>query len=173
MKAAPPVSTAAYRLRDELPTDIPFLRRLYLAIRWAETEMMGMTDVAQRVAFLNQQFDLQRQHYRTAFHDAQFSVIELAGGPAGRLYLWRGPREHCIVDVSILPELSGRGVGTAILDDILAEAASLGRAVSLHVEHHNPARRLYGRKGFHENGQAGPYVSMIWQPPSLAAVARG
>lgn len=153
-----------YNLRDEVAEDEPFLRRLYIAIRWEETAMMGMVDTEQRLAFLNQQFDLQRHHYRTHFHDAQFSVIEVDGAPAGRLYLWRGTRDHNIVDISLLPEMSGKGIGGRLLDEIQAEAGALGRGVSIHVEMFNPARRLYDRKGFKEVGEAGPYWKMEWFP---------
>ena len=125
---------------------------------------MGMSDVAMRVAFLNQQFDLQRHHYQTHYDDAQFSVIEVDGTPVGRLYLWRGSRDHRIVDISLLPEWSGKGIGGAILDSVRNEAAAARRSVSIHVEQFNPARRLYDRKGFREISEDGPYWLMKWSP---------
>lgn len=151
-----------HNLRDETPADEPFLRRLYAAIRWDETAAMGMADTAQRLAFLNMQFDLQRRHYRAHFADAQFSVIEKDDVPVGRLYLWRGQRDHRIIDISLLPERSGRGIGGRILAAVQAEAAAVERGTSLHVDAFNPARRLYHRIGFREVGQDGPSIKMEW-----------
>ena len=150
--------------RPETEDDLPFLRRLYVAIRWDEVSAMGLTDVGQKLAFLSQQFDLQRHHYRTHYHDAAFQIVESGGAPIGRLYLWRGPRDHRIVDISLQPEMTGQGIGGAILERIQAEAAAAGRGVSIHVETFNPARRLYERKGFIEvsGGESGPYHLMEW-----------
>ncbi|QNQ10179.1 GNAT family N-acetyltransferase [Sphingomonas alpina] len=153
----------AFTLRPETAEDEPFLRRLYVAIRWAEVEAMGIPDEARR-PFLEQQFSMQRSHYQTHYHDAEFSVIEADGAPVGRLYLFRGTRDHRIVDISLLPETSGQGIGGTLLDRVMAEAAALGRGVSIHVEGFNPARRLYDRKGFREIERRGPYWLMEWFP---------
>ena len=50
--------------------------------------------------------------------------------------------------VAVSPEHRGRGVGTALMKRLLAEASALFPAVSLSVSPDNPARRLYERLGF-------------------------
>jgi ribosomal protein S18 acetylase RimI-like enzyme len=51
--------------------------------------------------------------------------------------------------IGVLADFQGRGVGGALLGALLRAAAADGlRAVSLSVEPHNPARRLYERYGF-------------------------
>jgi ribosomal protein S18 acetylase RimI-like enzyme len=52
------------------------------------------------------------------------------------------------MDVALLPEFRGRGIGTAILDRLLAYADGLHAPVTLHVEPFNPALRMYERAGF-------------------------
>ena len=59
------------------------------------------------------------------------------------------------MDIALLPEYRGRGIGTALLEELLVEADATGRRVTIHVERFNPARRLYERLGFVEAGDPG------------------
>jgi ribosomal protein S18 acetylase RimI-like enzyme len=103
---------------------------------------------AERVAFLRQQFEAQTAHYRTYHPDAESLVIELDGKPIGRLYVDRAPAELRLMDIALLPEHRGRGIGGQLVRDLIEEADAAGVPVTLHVEAHNPARRLYERLGF-------------------------
>ncbi|HEX6939117.1 MAG TPA: GNAT family N-acetyltransferase, partial [Longimicrobiales bacterium] len=67
-------------------------------------------------------------------------------------------------DIALLPEHRGRGIGTALLEALIAEADAAGKPVSIHVEQYNPARRLYARLGFREVEDLGVYVFME-RPP--------
>jgi ribosomal protein S18 acetylase RimI-like enzyme len=49
-------------------------------------------------------------------------------------------------------------VGTSLLRDLLAEAEAMGKRVTIHVEHFNPALRLYRRLGFTEVADRGVYL---------------
>jgi ribosomal protein S18 acetylase RimI-like enzyme len=46
--------------------------------------------------------------------------------------------------------------------DLLDEAATAGKAVSIHVEKFNPAMRLYRRLGFKTEEDKGVYDLMRW-----------
>jgi ribosomal protein S18 acetylase RimI-like enzyme len=92
-------------------------------------------------------------------------VIEVDGAPAGRLYVHRGPRDIRIMDIALAPEFRGHGIGTALLQQLMAEADESGRKLSIHVEMNNPARTLYARLGFRPAGEHGIYVLME-RPPS-------
>ncbi len=59
-----------------------------------------------------------------------------------------------------MPEFRGRGIGTALVTELFAEADASGRSVSIHVESNNPARRLYERLGFQDVGEHGVYKLM-------------
>lgn len=50
--------------------------------------------------------------------------------------------------IAVKPEYRGRGVGTALLTRLLADAQMRHPAVSLSVATDNPSRRLYQRLGF-------------------------
>lgn len=155
-------------LRAETEEDIPFLRRLYISMRWDELAPVEWSD-EQKVDFLEQQFDAQRTHYLRAYGDADFLIVERGGQAVGRLYVFRGRQDIRIVDIGMLPEFRSQGFGTALMQALFAEGTQTGRTVSVHVEVFNPARQLYGRLGFREIGEHGPYRLMEWRPPAQTA----
>jgi len=64
--------------------------------------------------------------------------------------------------MAVLAPWRGQGVGTLLLQDLIAGARSRGlRALSLTVHHDNPARRLYERLGFAAVGDVGGAVTML------------
>jgi ribosomal protein S18 acetylase RimI-like enzyme len=154
---------AGYSLRPQREEDYAFLERLYFSVRLPEVEAMGWPQET-RNAFLAGQCRMQHAHYQTHYWDAEFLILERGGKPVGRIYLFRGPRDHRIVDISLLPEVRGGGVGGALLKAVQDEAAAAGKSVSIHVEKFNPAQNLYRRLGFREAGEKGPYWLMEWQP---------
>lgn len=112
------------------------------------------------VAFLEQQRRAQAMHYRAAFADAAWLIVESGGAPVGRLYTDERPASVHLIDISLLPEWRGRGLGGAILADLIADAGERDLAVSLQVDKVNPARRLYERLGFCVVADNGPYDCM-------------
>jgi ribosomal protein S18 acetylase RimI-like enzyme len=146
-------------LRPVGDADRAFLAQLYASTRAEELAILPWTD-EQKAQFLAQQFEAQDTHYRAHYDGATFDVIEVDGLSAGRLYVHRGPREIRIVDISLTPAFRGRGLGTSLLRELIAEADAGGRILSIHVEARNPARRLYERLGFRPVGEAGVYLLM-------------
>ncbi|MES2821618.1 MAG: GNAT family N-acetyltransferase [Pseudomonadota bacterium] len=110
--------------------------------------------------FLQQQFSLQHRYYQAHFPDGEFWLVERAGQAIGRLYLFWGETTLQIIDISLLPEYRGAGLGSALLGEPLSRADARGLAVGLHVEGHNPALRLYQRLGFGVVGDSGVYLEM-------------
>jgi ribosomal protein S18 acetylase RimI-like enzyme len=151
-------------LRPVQEADRPFLAQVYASTRADEMAMLPWTD-EQKAAFVAHQFEAQDAHYRTHYEGAAFDVVEVDGEPAGRLYVHRGPSEIRIIDIALTPAYRGRGLGTGLLQALIAEAADGGRTLSIHVEMNNPARRLYERLGFRPAGEHGPYVLME-RPPT-------
>jgi GNAT superfamily N-acetyltransferase len=148
---------AGVTLRPAIDADLPFLCRLYASTR---EEELASTDwpQEQKDAFLRQQFEAQHAWYREQYAGASFDVVEVDGEPAGRLYVDRWPREVRIVDISLLPQHRGRGLGGTLLAALFAEADAAGKPVSVHVERFNPALRLYGRLGFAFREDKGVYL---------------
>lgn len=145
------------KLRPICDADLPFLRSLYASTRQEELAPVPWTE-DEKLAFLGRQFEAQHAHYLTHYADATFSVLEKDDVPTGRLYVARWPDEHRIVDIAFMPEQRGRGCGTALISDLIEEAAWAGKQLSIHIERMNPALRLYERLGFRLVEDKGVYL---------------
>ena len=154
-------------LRPVRPEDRDFLFSVYASTRADEMAMVPWDD-AQKAGFLAQQFHAQTTYWDEQYPDAERSVVEIDGVPAGRFYVERWPKELRLIDIALLPEFRRRGAGTELLRKLFAEAAASGRTVTIHVEIFNAARALYERLGFVSKGERGMYMLMEWRPPALA-----
>jgi len=134
-------------LRPMAEVDLPFTAALYASTRAEELAPVPWPDEAKR-AFLAQQHAAQHAHYQQHYRGMEAMIVEHGGAAVGRLYLYGMPAEIRIVDISLMPEARGRGIGTALLHDLFAEAGPRGSKVSIHVEKNNPASALYRRLGF-------------------------
>ena len=157
------MSRQRIHLGDIVQGDEPFLLQVYASTRLDEVAVTGWNP-AQINAFLAQQFAAQHAHYQTHYAGAQFSVIMDGETAIGRLYVARWPREIRIVDIALLPQHRGCGVGARLIEEIQAEGRVSGRPVSIHVERMNPALRLYERLGFRETEDKGVYLLLTWTP---------
>ena len=149
-------------LRPVTPGDDSFLAGLYASTRWGELAVTSWSD-DEKAAFCRQQFDAQTVHYREHYPGASLQVIEKAGAPVGRLYVARWEREIRIMDIALLPEFRGSGVGTRLLRELQEEARSTGKSLTIHVERFNPALRWYQRLGFKMTEDKGVYLLMEWR----------
>jgi len=154
-------------LRPVRPQDREFLLSVYASTRTDELAMVPWSE-AEKAAFIRQQFDAQTAYWDEQYPDAERSVVEMDGQPAGRLYVQRWPRELRLVDIALLPAFRRRGAGTELIHRLFSEAAGTGTPVTIHVEIFNPARALYERLGFSSRGERGMYMLMEWRPPALA-----
>ena len=90
--------------------------------------------------------------------------MEKDGQPIGRLWIDEWRDQIRLVDVALMPEWRGRGIGSALLRDILARGVAAGKPVTIHVEAYNPALSLYQRFGFQQVDTNGMYYLMKWSP---------
>lgn len=139
---------------------MPFLFRVYASTREQELAHAIGWSAEQKLAFLTQQFEAQRRHYRNFIPNCSYQVIERDGVPVGRLYLEERVTQIHITDIVLLPEMRGNGAGTAILEALIAFAHARGKAMGIFVEKFNPALRLYRRLGFVPIGDGEVYIEM-------------
>ncbi|WP_342705563.1 GNAT family N-acetyltransferase [Burkholderia arboris] len=143
--------THAISLRTASDTDLPFLLTL---------RRLTMTEHLQRVGAPTDDA-AHDQRIRAHFDDA---MIVCEGAAAiGLLKVTRAAGEWHVHQIQILPAHQGRGIGEAVLNALLADAAREHVPVSLSVLHGNPARRLYERLGFRLASETGTSASMIWR----------
>lgn len=105
---------------------------------------------AQRLQLLEQQFGLQDTHYRNFFPETDRRIVTVDGLPVGRFYLLRGDPMWTLIDLTILPEMSGQGIGSRVIDRMTAEADAARKPITLHCSLTNPAFEIYKAKGFLE-----------------------
>ena len=152
---------AGLTFRRVADADLPLLARIYASTRTEELAPLPWSN-ADKSAFLDMQFRAQHAHYQQCYPDADWLIITRGAEDIGRLYLERLPEQHRIVDIAFLPQHRGRGLGAALLRDLLDEASAAGRQIEIHVEKQNPAMRLYHRLGFVTEEDKGIYDLMRW-----------
>ena len=170
----------ALSVRPALATDEPFLYTLYASTRAAEMAAWGW-DTTQQTLFLQLQFRAQQQHYAAypnpvhwiIEHHAPHEPLQNSTAPAqqlvqpiGRLLLSFLSEEIRLVDVALLPEFRGQGLGAALVSWVQAQANTEGKVVRLHVAPENPARRLYERLGFALVEDRQSHLLLEWQAPA-------
>ena len=171
--AIPTAARPAIALRPVTAADMDFLLRVYASTRTEELATIADWTEEQKDAFVRQQFAAQHAWYLEHYVGAQFDVIDVDGVPAGRLYVHRREREIRLMDITLLPEFRGQGIGGALLAGLLAEASATGKPLTIHVEKYNPAMRLYRRLGFVTIADRGPYDLLEWRPGSPAGALDG
>jgi ribosomal protein S18 acetylase RimI-like enzyme len=138
--------------RPEIPEDEPFLRALILqniseelaALEWPEP-MRGQ--------LLEMQSTARRRAIRTARPGARSEIIVADGASAGWLVVAEQPSEIRLMEIMILHSLRGRGVGSTVVRNLLAEAGGARKPLRLSVSATNAgAIRLYERLGFRRIG---------------------
>jgi len=151
-------------LRPITPHDDAFLARVYASTRAEELAVTGWSD-EQKSDFCRSQFDAQTAYYSANYQGASFQIIERNGWPVGRLYVARWEKEIRIVDITVLPEFRGSGIGTELLRDLQDEARTAGKSLTIHVERFNRALELYQRLGFKQVEDKGVYLLLEWSAP--------
>lgn len=154
------------RFRAISGKDRDTLAEIYASTRREELAPLLDWSAVQKERFLRDQFELQHKYYQDTYPEATFDLVLADGQVLGRLYVDRRADEIRIIDIALLPQYRSKGIGGAILQSLLSEAASRhqGRVVRIHVEHMNPAMRLYQRLGFYQLEDKGVYKLMEWRP---------
>ncbi len=115
---------ADVELRAVEVADEAFLRRLFASTR-VELSLVGWS--AEQVdAFLTLQFNARERHYHEWFPTCEHFLVLSGGQPAGRLCVVHAELEVRIVDIALLPEHRGGGIGSSLITALQEEAATAG-----------------------------------------------
>ena len=157
------MQNANYSLRPVDETrDAQFLSSVYASTR-DDLKMIGLP-AEQLEMLVAMQHRAQDQYYRSTYPEASHHIICVDDTPVGRLIVERSGSEFLLVDVALLPEFRGRGIGSRVLRDLIDEAAGSGRVMTLQVVKTNPAVDLYKRLGAEITGDTGTHFHMEWPP---------
>jgi len=102
----------------------------------------------------------QSRYFRERFDPASTQIVVVQGQDAGVLWVERCPTEFFLRSIAILPAFQRHGIGTWLIQSLIAEAHGQGLPVMLRVLKVNPARRLYERLGFHITGETDSHYLM-------------
>ena len=150
-------------LRPFRPDDQEFLYQLYASTRLHEIAGFGWP-AAQQEMFLRMQFNAQKRWYEMAYPGAEYTVILRDEQPVGRMIVLRGAQEFHLIDIALLPEHRGCGIGTALVAGLIAESRRAAVPLALQVLKTNRAVHLYQRLGFIRSGEDEMYYQMRANP---------
>ena len=122
--------------RQAAESDVPFLMRLR---RESMDKHLNATG-----ASTSESDHLARLRYR--FDCAE--VLLQDGNPVGLLKVSRDGQDWKVIQIQLLSELQGQGLGAKLLKQVITEAVAAGASLTLSVLQANPARSLYERLGF-------------------------
>jgi len=138
-------------LREQAGDDAAIVRRAHAAhARWS-----GLAEASwppATVAAMRDQQHLAHERHLAAYHPGAEKLMILVGGVAvGRLVVDRDAGPWHVVDLALIAEAQGAGIGTAVMRSLLGDAARADAAVVLEVGVDNPrADAFYRRLGFFE-----------------------
>jgi ribosomal protein S18 acetylase RimI-like enzyme len=157
------MNTFEVTLRSATDADYDFMRCLYESTRTDEMTRFPFDD-AQKKAFLDQQFAAQFEHYGIHYPTCERNIVECNGEPIGRFWIDEWRDQIRVVDIALMPEHRGSGIGSKLLHQVLDRGDAAGKPVTIHVEAYNPALRLYQRLGFEQVDTNGVYYLMRRAP---------
>jgi ribosomal protein S18 acetylase RimI-like enzyme len=131
--------------------DEPFLRHLIIATLAEELAAWAWPE-AIRDQLLEMQYRIRRQGIDANYPGSDRSVIFTEGQPVGWIVVTWSAKDVHIVEIAVLPEQRGKGIGTRVLGDVITEAVHRGIPARLQVNVTNRAIGLYGRLGFVRTG---------------------
>lgn len=147
------------RLADEA-----FLRRLYVSTR-DDLRLLVALDPTAVDTLIAMQRQAQRTGYLATYPHAQYLVVERDGAPVGRLVVDEGGKATRLVDISLLPEERGHGLGTTLLRRLQGAATARNVPLALSVARTNPrACKLYLACGFAVVAEDAMRTEMVWRP---------
>lgn len=133
----PAQATPLYKLRPARMKDCEFLYQLRKhTLQVYVSQFPGWSDE-------------KREAYYLDFDPSIHEIIEVNGQVAGAVSIVKSATEIRYVNLHLMPEFQGLGIGTAIFKDSMAEADAKGIPVVFQgVLKTNPALKLYRRLGF-------------------------
>jgi GNAT superfamily N-acetyltransferase len=148
-------------LRPAESADVEAIAELRAAVMRPDLERLGRFD-QHRV----------RQRFRGSFSAQHTSVIVVDGALAGCVTVRPTEDGRWLEHFYLVPDLQGRGLGTAVLRALLERIDADGMPIRLNVLQGSAARRLYERHGFTVEVQDPIDVYMVRGPAALAAPDR-
>ena len=151
------------QLRPVEEKDAAFIEAVYRTTREAELHLTNWSE-HQKNAFISMQSAAQLADYKTKCPGARFQVIIYNKKDAGRFFTCETENDIRLLDITILPEFTGKGIGTNLLHRLIQRSTKVQKKISLYVLASSPAIKLYQRLGFIHIKSNGLYYYMEREP---------
>lgn len=102
----------------------------------------------------------QFRHFRQHFNPSNQRIIEWEGKDVGTVKVQEQADSIFLAYIAIDGSYQGRGIGTAVIQEIIESAQERGMPLTLRVLRGNPARGLYERLGFEVTEESETHFSM-------------
>lgn len=152
---AVPAGAGDWALRPLALADVEPLAELRAEVMRADLERLGRWD-EHRV----------RQRWRDSYDLEHTFAVTVDGDLAGCVTFRPAEAGLLLEHFYLAPHVQGRGLGSAVLRELLARADAQGMTVRLIVLQGSPARRLYERHGFRFAAEDPVDVHMT-RPPAV------
>ena len=150
-------------LRPVEENDTLFIESVYRSTRESELKITNWTE-QQKETFIIMQSMAQLAEYKKNYPGASFQLILYKKKSAGRFYTWENDTEIRIIDITLLPQFRGKGIGTFLFRELMKKSKEAQKKISLHVDPVNPALQLYLRLGLIHVKNNGRYYYMERKP---------
>jgi ribosomal protein S18 acetylase RimI-like enzyme len=108
------------------------------------------------------------RHFAQCIEQGHIRIIELNGDRVGMVQVFDLPDAFEVGEIQVQPKHQGLGIGTRVLEDIIALAHADRKAVRLSVALKNErALRLYERLGFRRAGQSDTHNLLEIEPRAV------
>jgi ribosomal protein S18 acetylase RimI-like enzyme len=155
--------TPSVTTRPPAEQDDAFLFELFKSVRMPEFAHVPL-EPAQLEMLMSLQYTAQKGSYGAQYPGGD-SIVLLDGQPVGRIWLYRTPAEHLLVDIALMPQFRSRGIGAALLTGAIGAARAAGVRLCCSVAVNNPGSlRFHQRLGFQIVGQDEVYYEMAVEP---------
>lgn len=154
-------SPEAITTRAVAPADQKFLAEVYKSSRGDDLRKLDWDE--ERISeFLDMQYEAQQNFNAGDYRDATDEVLLIGDKLIGHLMVEARSHEIRLIDVALLPEYRGHGLGTRIIQRIQEKAKSEKRPVRLQVIRFSRAVNLFERLGFVRTSETGTHFQMEW-----------
>ena len=103
---------------------------------------------------------VQRKFFEEAWQPNESQIIQLDGKNIGCIQRRRHPDHIELVEIQLLPDYQGGGIGTSLLKDAIISAHEAGLPLRLRVLKESRAMQLYQKLGFAKTGMNDTYIFM-------------
>ncbi|MFX3634805.1 MAG: GNAT family N-acetyltransferase [Candidatus Pristimantibacillus sp.] len=151
-------------MRPAGPEDELFRYETFAASKHKEIAAWGFGENEAK-QFIRMQFYARESSYSATYPNASNMILCSGEERTGVLRIHYGEEATTIVDIAMLPDVQGKGIGTQVMLYLQGEADTTGQPLRLHVDNNNTgALRLYERLGFKADQVGDIYTAMTWMP---------